>query len=62
MGEIISNIAIIVIIAVIVAAIIRYLYRAKKRGEGCIGCPYGKQCSGHNCSGGHHAGQIHTEK
>lgn len=62
MGEIISNIAIIVIIAVIVVAIIRYLYRAKKRGEGCIGCPYGKQCSGHNCSGGHQASQIHTEK
>lgn len=62
MGEVISNIAIIVIIAVIVAAIIRYLYRAKKRGEGCIGCPYGKQCSGHNCSGSHHASQIHTEK
>lgn len=62
MGTILSNIIIVVIIAGIVAAIIRYLYKAKKRGEGCIGCPYGKQCSGHNCSGGHDISHIHTEK
>jgi len=28
----------------------RYLYRAKKRGVKCIGCPDGAKCSG-NCAG-----------
>lgn len=23
-----------------------YLYKAKKRGDTCIGCPHGKQCAG----------------
>lgn len=27
-----------------------YLYRAKKRGEHCVGCPYAKQCGG-SCGG-----------
>ena len=42
-----ENIIILVIVAVIVVAICWYLYRAKKRGETCIGCPYAKQCGGH---------------
>ena len=25
-----------------------YIYRAKKKGQKCIGCPYSKTCSG-NC-------------
>lgn len=39
------------VIACITVAVIIYLYRAKKRGETCIGCPYAKQCSG-GCSCG----------
>lgn len=27
-----------------------YLFRAKKRGEKCIGCPYAKQCGRKECS------------
>ena len=27
-----------------------YLYKAKKRGQTCIGCPYAKQCGG-KCNG-----------
>ncbi len=46
----IPEIIIICIVAVILAAVIIYLYKAKKRGEKCIGCPYSKQCSG-NCNG-----------
>ena len=42
----IENIIIIGIIAVIVAGILFYLYRAKKKGQTCIGCPYCKQCGG----------------
>ena len=35
------------ILLCIVGGIVFYLYRAKKRGEVCIGCPYAKQCGGH---------------
>ena len=45
-----ENVIVILILLVIVAGIVRYLLRAKKRGETCIGCPYAKQCGG-NCSG-----------
>lgn len=46
----IGEIIIIVLLAVILVAAILYIYKAKKRGEKCIGCPYSKQCSG-NCNG-----------
>lgn len=46
----IEEIIIIVLLAVILVAAILYIYKAKKRGEKCIGCPYSKQCSG-NCGG-----------
>ncbi|MBR3834564.1 MAG: FeoB-associated Cys-rich membrane protein [Lachnospiraceae bacterium] len=39
------DVAIILIVILIVGAISLYLYKAKKRGETCIGCPYAKQCS-----------------
>lgn len=29
-----------------------YIYRAKKRGEKCIGCPYSKQCKSGKCNCG----------
>lgn len=51
------NIILVIVLVCIVGAIIFYLYRAKKRGEKCIGCPYAKQCGGGKC-GGH----GHTEK
>ena len=44
-----ENWIIVLILAAMVAAILVYLLRAKKRGETCIGCPYSKQCDG-NCS------------
>ena len=46
-----ENIIIILIVLAIIGGIIYYLYKAKKRGETCIGCPYAKQCGG-KCSGG----------
>jgi len=48
-----ENVIIIVILVGIAAGIVSYLYRAKKRGQTCIGCPYAKQCGG-KC-GGHEA-------
>ena len=44
------NAILIGILAVIVGGIVGYLWRAKKRGDTCVGCPYAKQCGGH-CGG-----------
>jgi len=44
-----ENWIIALILVAVVALIIVYLVRAKKRGEKCIGCPYAKQCGG-DCS------------
>ncbi len=43
-----ENFILIGVLAVIIAGVVVYLVRKKKRGETCIGCPYCKQCSG-NC-------------
>lgn len=43
------NIIVTVILVVIIAAIVRYLYKAKKSGAACIGCPHAKQC-GQKCN------------
>ena len=45
-----ENVIVIAILAAIVGGIVLYLWKAKKRGEKCIGCPYCKQCGGH-CTG-----------
>lgn len=45
-----ENVVVALILIAIVAGIIWYLVRAKKRGETCIGCPYAKQCGG-KCGG-----------
>lgn len=39
-----ENFIVIAIVALIVIGNVFYLHRAKKRGEGCIGCPYARQC------------------
>lgn len=41
-----EDIVIIAILALIAVGIGIYLYRAKQRGEKCVGCPYCKQCCG----------------
>lgn len=38
------------IVIVIVALAVRYIYKAKKSGTKCIGCPDSGSCSG-SCSG-----------
>ena len=44
-----EDIIIILIVAIIVGLAGLYIYRAKKKGGKCIGCPDSKNCSG-NCS------------
>jgi len=39
-----ENIIIIIVLAAIIFCVIRYLYKAKKKGQTCIGCPYAKEC------------------
>lgn len=55
-----ENFIIIVILLCIVSGIIFYLYKAKKRGETCIGCPYAKQCGSGQCSGS--SGEHHGDQ
>ena len=43
-----KDIIIIVIIAVIVGLAAWYVYKAKKNGKKCIGCPEGCSCSARN--------------
>ena len=44
------DIIIIAIVVVILGLVIRYIYKAKKQGVKCIGCPNGSKCSG-SCGG-----------
>lgn len=44
-----ENIIIIAVVSTIVISIIFYLYKEKKKGAGCIGCPYAKKCGGKCC-------------
>lgn len=44
------NFLILLIVALIVGGAAGYIYKAKKRGVKCIGCPDGATCGG-NCAG-----------
>lgn len=50
MKTILVNLLAVTALLAIIAVIVLYLYKAKKRGETCIGCPYAKQCGG-KCGG-----------
>lgn len=47
------DIVIIAVIVLILGLVTFFLYRSKKKGVKCIGCPSGTSCSGKcgNCSG-----------
>ena len=45
-----DNLIILAIVASILFGAGRYIYKAKKSGAKCIGCPDAKTCSG-NCAG-----------
>ena len=48
-----TDIVIILVVAAILALAGLYVYKAKKSGQKCIGCPHSKTCSG-NCCGCDH--------
>ena len=41
-----ENLIVIVILLLIAGGGAFYLWRAKKRGAGCVGCPHAKHCGG----------------
>ena len=49
-----TDIILIAVLAAIVGAAARYIYKAKKRGVKCIGCPAANSCGscGCGCSSG----------
>ena len=40
-----ENLIIILIVAVIVGLAAFYIYKSKKAGKKCVGCPYSSSCS-----------------
>ena len=48
-----TDIVIILVVAAILALAGLYVYKTKKSGQKCIGCPHSKTCSG-NCCGCDH--------
>ena len=56
MGSVIANIVIIMILLAVLSAACVYIYKEKKKGRHCIGCPYSAACpkkdlikSGYTC-------------
>lgn len=45
-----ANVLISLLLILIVGNIVYFLYKAKKRGQHCIGCPYSGQCGKKSCS------------
>ncbi len=41
-----ENVIVIAVLAVVIGLAVRYVYKAKKKGKKCIGCPYCDTCSG----------------
>ena len=50
-----ANVILIAILALALGGAIRYIYKAKKSGRTCIGCPDGCSCGGHGCGCGGHS-------
>ncbi len=46
-----ENVILIAIIFIAVGGALRYIYKAKKNGQACIGCPNSKQCGRNQCNG-----------
>ena len=46
------DLILIAVILGITAAAVWFIYRSKKSGKKCIGCPDSCACSSHNCNGG----------
>ena len=45
-----ENILLIAVLILAVGGASRYIYRSKKNGKKCIGCPYCDSCSAKECA------------
>ena len=52
MSALIANIIVIAILILIVSGACYYIYKEKKKGNHCIGCPYADSCPKHKSGGG----------
>ncbi len=39
------------VLAAVVGCAVRYLYKEKKSGKACVGCPYSQACHSQLCDG-----------
>lgn len=44
------NLIIILVLTVIMGGAAFYIYKAKKRGQACIGCPHANTCASRKCN------------
>lgn len=45
-----TNVIIIAILILILGGAGFYVYKAKKSGQKCVGCPHSKECKSNNCN------------
>ena len=45
MNPTLVNVFLVIIIVIIVGVASLYIYKSKKAGVACIGCPYAKECA-----------------
>ena len=47
-----TDLILIAVLLLIIGGAAFYVYRAKKRGQTCVGCPHAKTCGSQQCSCG----------
>ena len=52
-----TDIVLIFVLVIILGSAGGFIYKAKKKGQVCIGCPHAKTCSAHSCRQAHSAVQ-----
>lgn len=56
-----ADVIVIMILGICVGGAIRYIYKSKKSGAKCIGCPHSCSCScSGNCSGNANSGNTNS--
>ncbi len=45
-----GNVIAIAVLVLILAAAVGYVYKAKKSGAKCVGCPHAKSCGAGKCT------------
>ncbi|MBO5129832.1 MAG: FeoB-associated Cys-rich membrane protein [Oscillospiraceae bacterium] len=47
-----ENAIIIVVVLMVIGLAVRFIYKEKKRGVKCVGCPFSETCGSGGCNGG----------